>query len=207
MLLRGRLIPLVILAILFAGLAAPASAHYRTSAGAAGGVVIPSLTHGQMQVIGANRSAILALADRQFATDETFQRLRNFVAMEFFSCLWGMVPGSITDEASPFNECSHAYLAATAALLDHMQGMRFAADEAMRLKDKIALEMAASGTASILCQYSGEPFNTAEIITPHWEQLPGHGPSVAFFGTLIACPGVASVPLLRRRRKPASTPS
>ena len=35
-----------------------------------------------------------------------------------------MIPGSLSDENSPFNECTHAYLAATRALVSHLQEMK-----------------------------------------------------------------------------------
>src|SRR5690242_10005921 len=86
---------------------APASAH-RTSTGETTGISIPSLTHGQMAVIAQYRREILALADRQTArSDDTFFRLRNYVDLQYLYCAWGLVPGSVTDETSPFNECSH----------------------------------------------------------------------------------------------------
>jgi hypothetical protein len=39
-------------------------------------------------------------------------RIENYVNLQSFACLWGLVPGSLKDEGSPFNECAHAYLAA-----------------------------------------------------------------------------------------------
>ena len=65
-----------------------------------------------MQVIADNLSAIRDLADRQEPTDLTMRRLQDFVNLQSFACLWGLVPGSLTDERSPFNECAHSYLAA-----------------------------------------------------------------------------------------------
>ena len=51
----------------------------------------------------------------------TMWRLEDYLSLQSFACLWGLVPGSVTDEASPFNECSHAYLAAARALLLHLR--------------------------------------------------------------------------------------
>jgi hypothetical protein len=84
----------------------------------------------------------------------------------------GVVPGSLTDETSPFNECSHAYLAGTSALLAHMEKMPAVAADAKALSDKIELEMLANGSARVLCRYSGEAFNTGEIIMPRMGYLP-----------------------------------
>ena len=76
-----------------------------------------------MQVIAANLPAIRDLAERQDPTDLTMRRLQDFVNLQEFACLWGMVPGSLTDEASPFNECAHSYLAGARALLMHLRQM------------------------------------------------------------------------------------
>src|SRR6185369_6380336 len=110
-------------AVATALLGAPAWAH-RTSIGSTSGISIPSLTHGQMAVIAQYRREILALADGQIArSDDTFFRLRNYVDLQYLYCAWGLVPGSVTDEASPFNECSHAYLSGVRALLLYMRTM------------------------------------------------------------------------------------
>jgi hypothetical protein len=79
------------------------------------GIAIPSLTHGQMAVIADNLSAIQALASARIGSDMTTWRLEDYLSLQSFACFWGMVPGSITDEESPFNECAHAYLAAARA--------------------------------------------------------------------------------------------
>ncbi|HVZ02040.1 MAG TPA: hypothetical protein VHA35_21215 [Dongiaceae bacterium] len=161
--------------------AAPAEAH-RTTTGPTTGISIPGLTHGQMAVIAEYRSQILALADRQpFDTDETFFRLRNYVELQYMYCLWGVVPGSVADESSPFNECSHAYLSGLQALLLHMRTMRGDQTEVVALIDRIELEMLAHNASMILCQYSNEPFNTADHVSPHWRDVPFHAPSLLTF--------------------------
>ena len=81
------------------------------------GISIPSLTHGQMAAISNNLSAIRAQASSRIGFDMTTWRLEDYLNLQSFACLWGIVPGSIRDEGSPFNECAHAYLAATRALL------------------------------------------------------------------------------------------
>jgi hypothetical protein len=81
------------------------------------GVSIPSLTHGQMAVIRDNLPAIRALASARLGFDLTTWRLEDYLNLQSFACLWGIVPGSVTDEESPFNECAHAYLAAGRELL------------------------------------------------------------------------------------------
>jgi hypothetical protein len=151
------------------------------------GVSIPSLTHGQMAVIRDNLPAIRALASARLWFDLTTWRL---------DCLWGIVPGSIADEESPFNECAHAYLAAGRALLlqlAHEPGADHKSIDA--LIGKIEVEMLADGTSMNLCRYSDEPFNTNEIIWPHWGMAPFHPPTAmmavaAFAGLGISVWGI-----------------
>lgn len=113
--------------------------------------------------------------------------------LQKFACLWGVVPGSLTGEASPFNECAHSYLAGAQALLLHLQqmpgGNRKAVDA---LVSKIELEMLSNNASLILWRYSDEPFNTDEVIWPHWNNIPQHLTSLATF--------VAASVAHRRRR-------
>src|SRR5579871_1344526 len=87
------------------------------------GVAIPAITHGDMPVVARYRAQILDLAARQPRTDPTLRRLAGFISLQHFACFWGLVPGSLTDETSPFNECSHADVAGARALLAHMVAM------------------------------------------------------------------------------------
>lgn len=186
---------LVLAAVLPAG---PACAHsVRAPAGGAKGVPIANLTHGQMRVLARHRGEILALAARQSVTDLTFRRLVNHEAIQFATCLWGVMPGSVTDEASPFNECAHAYLATDREILTHMATM--AADPApvRALVDRISLELADDRESLVLCQYSGEGFDTANVVHPDWTALPGHWPSLAA-AALFAALGAGGVEVLRR---------
>jgi hypothetical protein len=50
---------------------------------------------------------------------------------------------------------------------------------------KIEREMLNNGASLFVCCYSDEPFKTAEIIGPHWNEIPGHLPSVAVFLSLM----------------------
>ncbi len=146
---------------------APGEAH-RISTGTSpppGGISIPSLTHGQMAVISNNLSPIRALAGARVGFDMTTWRLEDYLSLQSFACLWGIVPGSITDESSPFNECAHAYLAAARALLLQLReapGVDHDAVEA--LIRKIEAEMLTNGASLTLCRYSDEPFNTNEEV-------------------------------------------
>lgn len=163
-----------------------ASAHRAVDAGtlAANGLVIPSLTHGEMAVVARHAGAIRALAGSQQRTDPTFRRLANFAALQRTYCFWGLVPGSLTDEDNPFNTCLHAYLGALRALLVHMQEMPGESGEARVLVGRIEQEMVASEAASSLCRSSGADFNTAALIVPEWRDVLGYPPTLLTFAGL-----------------------
>lgn len=166
--------------VLLALLAATsAQAHDGSSAPPPPGIQIPSLTHGQMAVIARHRGDILDLAQRQTVTDPTFRRLYNHGNLQFTYCLWGLMPGSLGDEESPFNECSHAYLATAKALLTYMATMPSAERNAKALISDIDAEMVRSGASWILCQYSGEAFSTGAVVEPRWRDIFFHLPSLA----------------------------
>jgi hypothetical protein len=184
---RGALAALV--AVLSMLVAWPSEAHRipTRSGPSPAGVSIPSLTHGQMVVIRDNLPAIRALAADRLGFDLTTWRLEDYLNLQSFACLWGIVPGSITDEESPFNECAHAYLAAGRALLlqlAHEPGADHKSIDA--LIDKIEVEMLADGASLNLCRYSDEPFNTNKVIWPHWGMAPFHAPTLAAFAAAFA---------------------
>jgi hypothetical protein len=198
---RGVLLSLAC-ALLFMAPTPPASAHREGSVktSAKDGISIPSLSHGQMAVIANNRAAILDLAERQTPTDPEMRRLESFVNLQYFACLWGLAPGALDDENSPFNECAHSYLAATRALLMHMRTMQGDRTAVRALVAKMELEMLRENASLVLCRYSDEPFNTAEVIAPHWRDIPFHAPSLMTFAGLglamLGCGWIAA------RRKP-----
>lgn len=179
----GRLAPLraswsatlsVFLAIvgLALALSGPANAHHsRKSTDKTSGISIPNLTHGQLHVLTRYQSAIMSLANRQVRPSLEARTLQNFVNLQLAYCLWGLVPGSISNEASPFNECSHAYLAATKALLGRLQQTDDTREKADALADQINLAMLEDATALEICSNSFEPFNTAQIIMPMWADI------------------------------------
>jgi hypothetical protein len=180
----------------------PASAHHLGAAhiGPAKGLSIPNLTHGQMSVIAANRSAILQLAAAKTPTDPTMRRLEGYISIQFFACLWGLAPGGVNDDASPFNECSHAYLAGTRALLLHLLTMPGDRTAVRALVDKIEMEMLANGASLVLCRYSDERFDTAEIIGPRWSEIPFHRASLfSLAGLTLATAGCVWLALRRKR--------
>jgi len=171
------------------------------------GISIPSLTHGQMAVISDNLSAIRALASARVGFDMTAWRLEDYLNLQSFACLWGIVPGSIRDEQSPFNECAHAYLAAARALLLQLReapGVDYNAVDA--LTSKIEMEMLADGASLTLCRYSDEPFNTNEVIWPHWSEIPFHAPTLAALGAVFALITGPAVWAARRGEKVGGLP-
>jgi hypothetical protein len=159
-------------------------------------------------VIADYRSAILDLAARQARTDEPFRRLMNYGAIQYTYCLWGLVPGSLRDETSPFNECSHAYLSAAQALLLHMRTMpgNSAAfqQDIESLASRIDADMVRSGAALVLCQFSGESFNTASLIRPVWSAVPFHPPSLIAFAVLAMGLTAGTIGLAGGRRSRSS---
>jgi hypothetical protein len=181
-------------------LASPACAHSRRDAPPVeGGIAIPQLSHGQMAVIAGYRGAILDLAARQPRTDPTLRRLTNFAEIQYTWCLWGLAPGSLSDETSPFNECAHAYLAAAQAVLLHMQAMADAPGPVHALAMQIEGDMLRSNASLLLCRFSGQSFNTAAILSPRWGEIVAHPPTLAtLLGLILAAAG--SLYLLLRRR-------
>ena len=171
------------------GLAGTAVAHRTTplTAEEAAGLEIAGLTHGEMGHVAAYRSAIVDLAARQFPTDETFRRLLNHANIQFSYCAWGLVPNALTDEENPFNECSHAYLAAYRAVLARMAEMPGQPQAAEALADRIDAEIRADPEAEALCQYSVEPFYTGTVLSP----TPGEG-SIGFVANHIAPQGAVA---------------
>jgi hypothetical protein len=107
-----------------------------------------------MAVISGNLAAIRALASSRVGFDMTTWRLEDYLNLQSFACLWGVVPGSIADEDSPFNECAHAYLAAGRALLLQLRatpGVDQGAVEA--LIRKVQAEMLAHDASLMLRNY------------------------------------------------------
>lgn len=194
--------------LVFAGTAATgALAHRKNADGDVSGIPIASLTHGQMAVISDYRGEILDLAERQSRTDETFHRLKNFGAIQYTYCLWGLVPGSLKDETSPFNECSHAYLSAARELLAYM---RQTSSDKQAVEDLISLidaDMVRKQASFVQCQYSSESFNTASLVYPAWADVPTHLPSLGAFAGLAAAVAAGSFALRGGTKRKAVTES
>jgi hypothetical protein len=198
---RPRFRRLALASMLLIATLLPAQAH-RSGPGRTDGLPIDSLSHGQMVVIDNNRAAVFALATRAIEPDEAFRRLFNYAKIQRTVCLWGVVPGSVTDESNPFNGCAHAYLAATRALLTRMRDRPNPDPAASALADKVDHELLLEGTLA-LCVYSGDPYNTADLIYPNWSAIPGHPPTALACGGLLAViAGAGSLLAFRRRASP-----
>jgi len=187
-------------------MAPAADAHSRRQASnaPASGISFPNLPHGQLKVMARYRPAVLDLANRQISPDLQTRTLQNYVNLQYAYCLWGLIPGSITNESSAFNACSHAYLAASKALLDHLQKAADNRTEAGDLLSKINTAMIADATAFAMCSNGIAPLNTAEIIMPEWADvsfnpLTGLAWTVAF----AAIAGAAAMTRSGRKREDA----
>ncbi|QJX06703.1 MULTISPECIES: hypothetical protein [Rhizobium] len=205
----GKTIPLLSAAFaaaaVFCVAAGSALAHSRSDGGSHAGLDIPEISHGEMAVMSDYRSGIIDLASRAVDTNEPFRRVLNYAEIQYSYCLWGWMPGSVTDEASPFNECAHAYLAATKAVLLSMREMpreRAAADEIISAVDA---DMVRRGLALITCRFSGEAFNTADIVKPRWSGIPFHAASMASLTGLAALFGLGAFTLRRFSRPKAQS--
>ena len=177
----GNLLALLCLAA--ASLSGPAAAHSSRGAGDTSGLPIANLSHDQLRVVDRHRSAILALAARQVHPDLQTRTLLNFVNMQFSYCLWGLIPGSLTDEDNPFNGCSHAYLAGSKALLEHLQRSSADPSKADELASRIHSDMLLSHSAGQICSNGVAPLNTAELILPEWSGI-AFNPILALLGLL-----------------------
>lgn len=179
-------------ALLVVAACQPAQAHgSKTGSRPVAGIEIPSLTHGQMAVIARYRRDILGFAARQPNPDMGFQRILNYANIQFSYCLWGLMPGSLSDEESPFNECSHAYLSAASQLLLRMRDMPRPQPQLMALADRIELDMIEGGSSLVLCRYSQESFDTANVIRPDWKAVVSRPADFAIPIGLLVLAGLA----------------
>ncbi|MBB6221960.1 hypothetical protein [Rhizobium leguminosarum] len=163
-----------------------ALAHGRSDGGSHAGLDIPEISHGEMAVISDYRGRIIDLASRAVDTNEPFRRILNYAEIQYSYCLWGRMPGSVGDEESPFNECAHAYLAAAKAVLLSMREMPGEAVAADEIISAVDADMVRRSLALITCRFSGEAFNTADVVKPRWNKVPFHLASMASLTGLAA---------------------
>jgi hypothetical protein len=158
--------------------ASNAFAHSYSGEGSNAGLPVPEITHGEMAVIADYRGRIMDLAASAVDTNERFRRVLNYAEIQYSYCLWGRMPGSVTDEESPFNECAHAYLAATKAVLFSLRDMPQEAVAAGEIASAVDVDMVRRGLSLVTCRFSGEGFNTADIVRPRWSEIPLHPASM-----------------------------
>jgi hypothetical protein len=204
-----RSLLIVVLAIL---VVSPAGAHYQASKDEpTRGIAIPAISHGEMPITAKYRSQILDLAARQPATDPILRRLSGFVSLQYFACFWELVPSSLSDEQSPFNECSHADLAGVRELLAHMTAMPGNQSAAKELEARIDAEIAGDPDRNVVCSNSSQTFDSADVIGPDWQLAPRHLPTVLTFSAfaVLIVGGFAAIGRRRlfRRAETASAAS
>jgi hypothetical protein len=189
----------------FLGPSAPADAHHRRKGASTAGLVIPNLTHGQLRVIAKYRNDILDLSYRQSRPDTDTRTLQNFVNLQFTYCLWGLVPGSLANEDNPFNECSHAYLAATKALLQRLGLTSDNPSAAHELTMRIHAEMLRDDSALEVCANGIDPLNTADLIMPEWSGY-AFNPIVLLYSLIafLVTAGLFAVHFARRPKRSAA---
>jgi len=171
--------------MLFAACPSAWAHHQTVRDGPNVGIAIRPITHGEMLIIASYRTRILELAAREPRTDPTLRRLAGFVSLQYFACFWGLIPGSLTDEASPFNECSHAYVAGTRDLLAHMIAMPGDQSSAKALEAQTEAELASDPIFSTLCSNSRQGFDSGIIVGPDWSLLLAHPPTILTLLALI----------------------
>ncbi|MBB4439896.1 MULTISPECIES: hypothetical protein [Rhizobium] len=192
-------------AAFFCVVAGSAFGHSRGDGGSHAGLDIPQISHGEMAVISDYRGRIIDLASRAVETNEPFRRVLNYAEIQYSYCLWGRMPGSVTDEESPFNECAHAYLAAAKAVLLSMREMPRERAAAGEIISAVDADMVRRGLALITCRFSGEAFNTADIVKPRWSGIPFHAASMASLTGLASLFGLGVFALRRFSRPKAQS--
>ena len=188
-------------------LAIPGAASAHSGAPGGGdrtGLPIPPVSHGEMALIDERLDEIVALAKRQGESDGPVRRLYNHYGVQFAYCLWGLAPGGVTREDSPFNPCAHAYLAAAKQLLVVMSREPGSAAPAQKILARLEARRRITPEAGEICSSSGEAFNTAAVVRPRLADV-ARDPAFAFLG-LGAMLALAGGGLAVRSARPRSRP-
>lgn len=200
-----RLAVLTLLVVL--SMTAEAFAHRADRPRDLSGIPIAAITHGEMAIVDRHVGDIFDAARKVRNADRPFLILLRYAQLQYADCLWGLVPNSISDEDSPFNECSHAYLAAAKDVLLKMRDMPEVQAEANGIVSRISYEAALEGATFVGCIYSGEGFNTADRVRPHWHDVPFHLPTLlALVGAFGLLPFLAFVGSRLLGRRAATVP-
>lgn len=206
--MRPRLAVATIL--VWSTLAVAGGAHEFEAPADRSGYSVPSINHGAMAAIARHRDRILALAGAAAGDAELADRLLHN-RTQMANCLWLAVPGSLSDEASPFNLCAHAETAGLKGILERLRTIPDTRDAAERLVSDLDREMVLEGTSYALCEYSGEDFNTASQVRPDWIAAAGYvvgnflAEVLTILGFLFLAP-IGLRALFRSRRSHASGP-
>lgn len=182
------------------------------SGGAGGGppagLPIPAISHGEMALVDERLDEIVALAKRQAATDGSMRRLYNHYGVQFAYCFWGLAPGGVTREDSPFNACAHAYLATAKQLLVVMSREPASSGAATEILERLEARKLVTPEAGEICSSSGDSFDTASLVRPQLAEVV-RDPACAFLALgsvlVVASGGLAASSMRRPARKPGSS--
>lgn len=195
--------------LIWLALAAACAAHDAPPPEDRSGYPIPAIQHGAMAVLSDFRTPILDLAATVTTPDAELAALGAHNDAQRARCLWLLVPGSVTDEASPLNLCAHAETAGLKAILERLRRLPQTRRAAAEIVQAVEWRMMLSGTFYAMCEHSGETFNTASQIRPDYGAVPGY--LAARFAGLIGLFAAAGSALglaagaerIARRRIPA----
>ncbi|MBB1248806.1 hypothetical protein [Rhizobium sp. G21] len=191
--------------ILFAGsLATESQAHVFGAPADASGVPVPAISHGEMAVLSRYRSDVMKLAEETGQGDADIRALVMFTGLQSANCAWGLVPGSVTDEANPLNECAHAELAGVKTMLFKLRDLPAAQPMAGELVARIDRDMTLAGAALIQCEFSAEGFNTASPVVPDWSAVGAYlWQRFGKFATILLMASAAALTAIAVLRAPA----
>ncbi|MDR4306597.1 hypothetical protein IHQ68_08200 [Chelatococcus sambhunathii] len=201
---RGRFVRVIRAVAVAAAFSAPGAALAHSGGpvpSAEGGLPIAPISHGEMAIINQHLDEIVALAKVQTATEGPVRRLTNHFGVQFAYCGWGLAPGAVSREDSPFNPCAHAYLAAAKELLLAMADAPESRRRASAILERIDARRAASPEAGVICSSSGNMFNTAAIVRPKIaDVVRDPATASAGVGLFLLFAGAAAVAAAVRRR-------
>ncbi|WP_137155320.1 hypothetical protein [Rhizobium sp. FKL33] len=135
------------------------------------GFEIAAIDHGAMIAIAPFRDRILDLARQIPDRNEHLKALLLYNEIQSANCLWELLPGSLTDEASPMNACAHADMASLKAILDELATIDGARKAALGLVGELDQHMVLLGSSYTRCEFSDTVFYTEYQINPNWRDV------------------------------------
>ncbi|HVI27053.1 hypothetical protein [Hansschlegelia sp.] len=165
------------------------------------GLPIAAISHGEMAIIDQHLDDIVELARAQAATDGPMRRLMNHFGVQYAYCGWGLAPGGVMREDSPFNPCAHAYLAAAKELLLAMTRAPASRTRALEILERIERRRTASPQAGEICSSSGDTFTTGAIVRPRLADVASDPitASLGFGFVFLVAGGILAATAARRR--------